>query len=94
MQSITIEQRQEKVTYPQLSLAVYREIAAHLQQVIGIKTELISQLPQAFDYHQSQVEGLWIQYPANLSPNDQQRLEEILNYYAQVYGAHQRSNPQ
>ncbi len=86
------ERRREKICYPRLSLAVYREIAAHLQQVEGIKTKLICQQSQQFDYYQSQVSSLWIEYPADLASSCQHRLEEILQYYTQLYGSMQRES--
>jgi len=41
---------------------VYREIAAHLRQVEGVETGLYPSQAEQFDYNQSQVGGLWIQY--------------------------------
>jgi len=38
---------------PGLPLAVYREVAAHLQQVEGVETGLLPQTAQRFDYTQS-----------------------------------------
>lgn len=52
---------------PGLPLAVYREIAAHLRQVDGVETGLIPQSSSTFDYRESQVGGLWLQYPPTLS---------------------------
>ncbi|MBW4618542.1 MAG: hypothetical protein KME17_04025 [Cyanosarcina radialis HA8281-LM2] len=75
-----------RVCYPRLPLAVYREIAAHLQQVEGIGVELISQSSQKFDYDDSQIGSLQIKYLDNLEPFGQQRVEEILAYYSQLYG--------
>lgn len=84
------ERRREIVTCPELPLAVYREVSSHLQQVEGVETELISQKSSQFGYSKSQVGGLWIRYPANLEPSSQERVEEILAYYAARYGAWQR----
>ncbi len=71
---------------PGLPLAVYREIAAHLRQVEGVETGLTSQDAQQFDYAQSQVGSLWIQYSENLDPVDQQLIETILTYYSHRFG--------
>ena len=54
---------QEKIIYPRLPLAIYRELAAHLRQIEGVTTELISQQSQQFDYEQSQIDHLKIAYP-------------------------------
>lgn len=81
-----IQQRQqETISYAGLPLAVYREISAHLQQIEGVKTQIIPQQSREFDYQQSQVNGLLIQYEKNLDKFCQDRLKEILNYYAEKY---------
>ena len=90
MQPITETQTQEEITYPQLPLAVYREIVAHLRQIKGIEAELIpytpeDELTQQFDYSQSQIKGLSIAYPDNLEQQSKQRKTEILDYYSQRY---------
>jgi hypothetical protein len=87
---ITTGQGREQITYPGLPLAIYREVAAHLRQVAGIKTELISQDSQEFDYNQSQIGGLWIEYPTHLNDRDRALVEAILSYYACRYVAYQR----
>lgn len=79
------QQQQETISYAGLPLAVYREISAHLQQIEGVKTEIIPQQSRAFDYQQSQVNGLLIQYEKDLDKFCQDRLKEILNYYAEKY---------
>jgi hypothetical protein len=62
---------------------------AHLQQVEGVTVGLISQPiepnPEAFDYNQSQIKSLWLQYDGNLPAKNKQRVQEILGYYAQKY---------
>ena len=90
MEPITERQTTEQITYPQLPLAVYREIAAHLRQIEGIDAQLIAYSPeedqkQQFDYAQSQIKGLSIEYSDNLDKHSQERKEEILDYYAQRY---------
>ena len=90
MQPSTVERRREQITFPGLPLAVYREVAAHLRQVEGIKTGLIPQQSQEFDYHQSQVSGLWIEYVATLDPSCLAQVAEILDYYAQWHGSWKR----
>lgn len=71
---------------PQLPLAVYLEIAAHLKQVTGIQVELLPQTASEFDYLQSQVAGLSIDCRA-VTVTDQSQVAEILNYYERRYGA-------
>jgi hypothetical protein len=65
-----------------LPLAIYREVAAHLRQVEGVETGLTEQNSDHFDYHQSQVGSLWLQYPEDLDPAAQQQVEQILDYYS------------
>jgi hypothetical protein len=77
---------QEKIEFPGLSLAVYREIAAHLRQVEGIEVDLISQSSAEFDYNQSQIDSLWISWTPNSKAESRQRVEEILGYYRNRYG--------
>ena len=89
MQLPIIRQNQQ-LTCPQLPLGVYREVAAHLRQVEGVKTSLIMRSldgePTAkFDYYQSQVAALEINYPENMPEGDRERVSAILGYYAKRY---------
>lgn len=84
---------QQRVCFDKLPLAVYREIAAHLQQVAGVKTTLIPQSAKTFDYAQSQIEALEIDYPEDLSPSEKSLLVEILAYYEQRYQPRLTQNP-
>lgn len=74
-----------------MSLAVYRELAAHLRQVEGVEVELLPQSSQVFDYQQSQVGGLRLRLP-KLSPEPSstasERVQQILAYYSQRHGAY------
>ncbi|BBA80177.1 hypothetical protein RGRSB_1791 [cyanobacterium endosymbiont of Rhopalodia gibberula] len=85
-----VKQQQEQITYPNLPLAVYRELAAHLQQVKGVTTKLIPQQSERFDYAKSQVETLLIQYPSSLDILEKYQIKRILDYYAKVHGAYER----
>ncbi|MBE9178104.1 hypothetical protein IQ268_05825 [Oculatella sp. LEGE 06141] len=76
-----------------LPLAVYREVAAHLRQVTGVDAGLLPQTSHQFDYHQSQVGSLWIQYTATANAAAQQRVAQILEYYSDRYGAWNAVNP-
>ena len=76
-----------QISFPGLPLAVYREIAAHLRQVEGMEADLIPQQDPQFDYNQSQVSGLWIQYPENADISCRQRVDQILAYYKNRYSS-------
>ncbi|AFY99888.1 hypothetical protein [Calothrix sp. PCC 6303] len=75
----------EKIEFPGLPLAVYREIVAHLHQVEGVKADLIPQSSQEFDYNQSQVGGLLINFATDILPECRLRVEQILAYYRERY---------
>jgi hypothetical protein len=75
----------EKIEFAELPLAVYREIAAHLRQVEGVEVDLIPQTSQQFDYNQSQIASLWIEYLPNSGLQSRQRVEQILAFYQNRY---------
>jgi hypothetical protein len=81
-----LPKKRERVSYPGLPLAVYRELAAHLRQVEETQVEPIAQDSQQFDYNQSQISGLQLEYPTQMSD----RVEAILSYYADRYGSFER----
>jgi len=87
---VSPSQKEEKLKIRSLPLAVYREIAAHLQQLDGVEVEILPQSSQSFSYFQSQVEGLVLHYSANLSEEEQQRVQQILTYYEQRHGRWER----
>ena len=76
----TIQLKQQKLTIPQLPLAIYREIVAHLRQVEGVNSGLIPQTSPEFDYLQSQVGGLWIEYQTDIKQEEKEkeRLQQIM----------------
>jgi len=74
-----------EIRFPSLPLAVYREIAAHLRQVEGVETDLYPASSQQFDYNQSQVGGLWIQYNKTTSLESRELVDQILAYYQDRY---------
>lgn len=76
----------EKIVFAGLPLAVYREIAAHLGTVAGIEVGLIPQTSQEFDYNQSQVDGLWIDYGSSSNSQTRQWVKQILAYYQNRFG--------
>ncbi len=77
---------QKAIAYPHLPLTVYREISAHLQQVEGVTVELLPQDAPFFDYAQSQIKGLVLSYPETLTEDQQEQMQSILDYYAQIHG--------
>ncbi|MBD2518184.1 hypothetical protein H6G93_25040 [Nostoc sp. FACHB-973] len=79
---------EEKIEFPGLPLAVYREIAAHLRQVEGVEVDLIPQSSQQFDYNQSQIGGLRLTRSANSTLESRQRVNQILAYYQDRYMNH------
>lgn len=85
MQQAVEKRLQSQICCPGLPLAVYREVAAHLRQVKGVETSLSPSRSQDFDYNQSQVGGLWIQYQEEMDSADRQRVDEILAYYGNLY---------
>ena len=70
-----------------LPLAVYREVAAHLQQIEGIVIGFLAPVDREFSYTQSQLGGLEITGADRLTPLDLVRLEQILSYYANRFEA-------
>ena len=74
----------QQVTYPNLPLAIYREIVAHLEQFAGVVVEVLQPEDQAFSYDHSQVRGLVIKstYPQN------ELIKCILDHYSSIYGAY------
>lgn len=90
MTRVTDWQRQERFRCPGLSLAVYREIVAHLQQVTGVRVELRPQTSQHFHYTQSQIESLVVRYPADGAVEKIKQVEAILACYEKRYGNWQR----
>ena len=87
MQTKQENRLKDEIQFPHLPLAVYREIAAHLRQVEGVETGLYSAPSEQFDYNQSQVGGLWIQYAKTADQQSRARVAQILAYYQNRYGA-------
>jgi hypothetical protein len=52
-----------------------------------VEAELISQTSQEFDYRDSQIGGLLIQYTEAVDLENQERVNQILAYYQNRYGA-------
>jgi hypothetical protein len=69
----------------QLPLAVYREVAAHLQQIEGITVEFLAPINREFSYTGSQLGGLKITGVDRLTDRDRLNFDRILTYYANQY---------
>jgi len=83
-----------QIRCPGLPLAVYREVAAHLRQVGGVEVGLIPQTSKQFDYQESQIAGLWIEYAIACSLVSRERVGQILAYYQNRYGVWQEDTAQ
>jgi hypothetical protein len=70
---------------PQMPLAVYREVAAHLRQVDGVEATLLPQTSTEFEYRQSQVGGVSIAYTAAATEESRRQVAQILAYYGDRY---------
>ncbi len=66
---------------PPLPLTMYQELARHLGQLEGVKTELLPQTASQFDYSLSQVGGIKVEVPPGMPPDRAEILEQILLYY-------------
>lgn len=82
-----MERVQRKIKCDRLPLAIYREVAAHIRQIQGIDVSLLEQTSKDFDYLQSQVGGLFIEYDGDLPTKETEQLESILAYYASKYNS-------
>ncbi len=70
--------RVHKISFsPPLSLAMYKELAAHLGQVPLLKAELCLQNAKEFDYNDSQIAAIDISY----SHETEDLVQKILNHY-------------
>lgn len=89
MEELTLLTEADTMEYvicsPELPLAVYREVAAHLRQVIGVDAELLPQLAQEFNYRQSQIGGLRITWGDRATAASRQRVQQILAHYGDRY---------
>lgn len=71
-----------KITYnPDIALAMYRELASHLEQIDDVDVELLWQESTEFSYLGSQIGGLWLSCSQNIPARSQVLIENILNHY-------------
>jgi hypothetical protein len=75
----------EKIEFANLPLGVYKEVEAHLLQLSGLEVGLIPQSSSEFDYDQSQVSGLWIEWKANADADSREKVKQIVSYYQDRY---------
>ncbi len=80
----------ERVYYnPRMPLAVYRELAAHLQLLDGVSVRLLPQTCSHFDYELSQIAGIAVAVPPTFDRDAQARCEQILEHYGLQHGGWQ-----
>jgi hypothetical protein len=71
-----------KISYkPELSLAMYKELATHLSQLDGVSAKLICQDRQDFSYDASQIAGMSVTCTSQMRERSQQLVSSILNHY-------------
>jgi len=71
-----------KITYdPDIALAMYRELASHIEQIEDVNAELFAQESKEFSYLGSQIGGMWLTYPHTLPTESQALIKNILNHY-------------
>ena len=71
-----------KIVYnPDIALAMYRELAAHIEQIDNVNAELFWQESTEFSYLGSQIGGMWLTYPQSIPEQSQFLIKNILNHY-------------
>ena len=71
-----------KIVYkPDIALAMYRELASHIEQIEDVTTELFWQESTEFSYLGSQIGGMWLIYPQSISSQSQALIQNILDHY-------------
>jgi hypothetical protein len=81
-----LENNNYRLVCPQLPLAVYREVAAHLRQVEGVSVDLVTQTSSKFNYYDSQIEAMRVNFAPDLFEASRQMVAQILSYYAKSHG--------
>jgi len=66
---------------PDIPLAMYRELASHIEQIADVKAELYWQKSTEFSYLGSQIGGMWLSYPTSISSQSQILIKNILDHY-------------
>ncbi len=75
-----------KIIYnPDIPLAMYRELASHIEQIEDVTAELFWQESREFSYLGSQIGGMWLNCDLNrdlaISSPSQVLIKSILNHY-------------
>lgn len=71
-----------KIIYnPDIALAMYRELASHIEQIENVTAELFWQESNQFSYLGSQIGGMWLTYDQMISAQSQVLIKKILNHY-------------
>jgi len=76
----------QQIRLKHLPLAVYREIAAHLELLDGVTIALNPQQSTEFEYTLSQIDSLEIHYSESVDPQVYEQAQRILAYYGDRYG--------
>ncbi len=87
--SETVISKPQYLRIATLPLAVYREIAAHLEQVQGVSVELIWDSNPSFDYLRSQTSCLKLQLrnpERDSEPDAEEWVQRILRHYSDRFG--------
>jgi hypothetical protein len=71
-----------KIVYqPDIALAMYRELASHIEQIDDVNAELFWQESTEFSYLGSQIGGMWLAYPQSFPEQSKILIKNILNHY-------------
>ncbi len=68
-----------------MPLGVYREVAAHLQQIQGVTVAFLAPIDREFSYLESQVGGLEITLTDRFNDRDRILLDRLLDDDSQRY---------
>jgi hypothetical protein len=82
-----VQKVQKMLSCDRLPLAIYREVVAHIRQIGNIEVSLLEQTSKQFEYLQSQVGGLLVEYDEDFPTEKLRQLDSILAYYANKYGS-------
>jgi hypothetical protein len=66
---------------PDIALAMYRELASHIEQIEDVTAELFWQESTEFSYLGSQIGGMWLVSPQTIPTQSQVLIKKILNHY-------------
>ena len=79
-----------KIIYnPDIPLAMYRELASHIEQIEDVTAELFWQESSEFSYLGSQIGGMWLNCDPAISSQSQVLVKSILNHYGDWFAENQ-----